>query len=92
MRVWRKRVSGPDPDHHSYRSYASFHYPDGNGWLLQEVTTRLPGHMDPTTTTFVSVNDLAGAVRRAEARTVNLRSVSGEPTRWKIGFRRFDAI
>jgi catechol 2,3-dioxygenase-like lactoylglutathione lyase family enzyme len=63
----RHRVNGPDPDHHSYRSYASFHDPDGNGWLLQEVTTRLPGHMDPTTTNFASVNDLEGALRRAEA-------------------------
>ena len=60
----RRRVSGPDPDRESYRSYASFHDPEGNGWLLQEVTTRLPGHMDPTTT-FVSANDLAGALRRA---------------------------
>jgi catechol 2,3-dioxygenase-like lactoylglutathione lyase family enzyme len=61
----KRRVSGPDPDRHSYRSYASFHDPDGNGWLLQEVTTRLPGHMDPTTTSFVSTNDLAGALQRA---------------------------
>ncbi len=63
----RRRVSGSDPDRRSYRSYASFHDPDGNGWLLQEVATRLPGHMDPTTTSFASVNDLAGALRRAEA-------------------------
>ena len=63
----RRRVSGPDPGHGSYRSYASFHDPDGNGWLLQEVTTRLPGHMDPTSTNFVSVNDLAAALRRATA-------------------------
>jgi len=63
----RRRVSGPDPDHTSYRSYASFHDPDGNGWLLQEITTRLPGHMDPTTTSFVSLNDLADALRRAAA-------------------------
>ena len=39
----RQRVSGPDPEHGSYRSFASFHDPDGNGWLLQELTTRLPG-------------------------------------------------
>lgn len=39
----RRRVSGPDPAHTSYRSFASFHDPDGNGWLLQELTTRLPG-------------------------------------------------
>jgi catechol 2,3-dioxygenase-like lactoylglutathione lyase family enzyme len=63
----RHRVSGPDLDHRSYRSYASFHDPDGNGWLLQEVTTRLPGHMDPNTTNFVSVNDLASALQRAAA-------------------------
>src|SRR6266446_7152086 len=42
----RLRVSGPDPDHRSYRSYASFKDPDGNGWLFQEVTTRLPGRID----------------------------------------------
>lgn len=63
----RRRISGPDPDRTSYRSYASFQDPDGNRWLLQEVTTRLPGHMDPTVTNFVSVNDLAGALRRAAA-------------------------
>ena len=39
----RLRVSGLDPEHGSYRSFASFRDPDGNGWLLQEVTTRLPG-------------------------------------------------
>ena len=43
----RLRVSGPDPDHRSYRSFASFRDPDGNGWLFQEVTTRLPGRVDP---------------------------------------------
>ena len=37
------RVSGPAPDHATYRSFATFSDPDGNGWLLQEVTTRLPG-------------------------------------------------
>src|SRR5262249_20435097 len=40
------RVGGPDPEHRSYRSYVSFKDPDGNGWLLQEVTTRLPGRID----------------------------------------------
>ena len=61
------RVSGPDPEHRSYRSFASFKDPDGNGWLLQEITARLPGRVDPATTTFASVNDLANAMRRAEA-------------------------
>ena len=63
---WR-RVSGADPEHRSYRSYASFRDPDGNGWLFQEVTTRLPGRIDSATTTFASANDLASAFRRAEA-------------------------
>jgi catechol 2,3-dioxygenase-like lactoylglutathione lyase family enzyme len=63
----RKRVSGPDPGRGSYRSFATFHDPDGNGWLLQEVTTRLPGRIDSATTNFASVSDLASALRRAEA-------------------------
>jgi catechol 2,3-dioxygenase-like lactoylglutathione lyase family enzyme len=63
----RHRVSGPDPEHGSYRSFASFRDPDGNGWLLQEVTTRLPGRIDAAATTFASTADLASALRRAEA-------------------------
>ncbi len=63
----QRRVSGPDPNHGSYRSFASFHDPDGNGWLFQEITSRLPGRIDPATTTFASVKDLANAMRRAEA-------------------------
>jgi catechol 2,3-dioxygenase-like lactoylglutathione lyase family enzyme len=61
------RVSGPDPEHRSYRSFASFKDPDGNGWLFQEITSRLPGRIDPATTTFASADDLASAMRRAEA-------------------------
>ncbi len=61
------RVSGPDPERGTYRSYASFSDPDGNGWLLQEVTARLPGRVDPNQTTFASVTDLASALRRAAA-------------------------
>jgi catechol 2,3-dioxygenase-like lactoylglutathione lyase family enzyme len=63
----RLRVSGPDPEHRSYRSFASFSDPDGNGWLLQEITNRLPGRIDRATTNFASANDLASALRRAEA-------------------------
>jgi catechol 2,3-dioxygenase-like lactoylglutathione lyase family enzyme len=63
----RVRVSGPDAEHGSYRSFASFRDPDCNGWLFQEITTRLPGRIDPATTTFASVNDLASAMRRASA-------------------------
>jgi catechol 2,3-dioxygenase-like lactoylglutathione lyase family enzyme len=63
----RVRVSGPDPKHSSYRSFASFSDPDGNGWLFQEITARLPGRIDSAATTFASVNDLASAMRRAES-------------------------
>ena len=60
------RLGGPDPEHRSYSSYASFSDPDGNGWLLQEVTDRLPGRVEPVTT-FTSAIDLAAALRRAAA-------------------------
>ena len=63
----RLRVSGPDPEHRSYRSFASFSDPDGNGWLLQEVTARLPGRVDADGTTFSSSTELASALRRAAA-------------------------
>jgi catechol 2,3-dioxygenase-like lactoylglutathione lyase family enzyme len=63
----RLRVRGPDPEHRSYRSYASFSDPDGNGWLLQEVTARLPGRVDAANTTFSSSTELAAALRRAAA-------------------------
>jgi catechol 2,3-dioxygenase-like lactoylglutathione lyase family enzyme len=61
------RVSGPAPDHGSYNSFATFSDPDGNAWLLQEVTTRLPGRMDRAETVFASASDLASALRRAAA-------------------------
>jgi catechol 2,3-dioxygenase-like lactoylglutathione lyase family enzyme len=62
----RLRVSGPDPEHRSYRSFASFRDPDGNGWLFQEVTTRLPGRVAGDTT-YASAGDLSQALRRAAA-------------------------
>jgi len=60
----RRRVSGPDPEHQTYRSFASFNDPDGNGWLFQEVTARLPGRVEGDTT-FGSSSDLASALKRA---------------------------
>jgi catechol 2,3-dioxygenase-like lactoylglutathione lyase family enzyme len=62
-----QRVSGPAADHASYFSFASVSDPDGNGWVFQEVTTRLPGRVDPVQTAFTSVADLATALRRAAA-------------------------
>jgi hypothetical protein len=61
------RVSGPAPESDSYGSFVSFTDPDGNSWLFQEVTSRLPGRVDPAATSFASASDLAGAMRRASA-------------------------
>jgi catechol 2,3-dioxygenase-like lactoylglutathione lyase family enzyme len=58
-------VRGPNPQRKSYASYASFSDPDGNGWLFQEVTTRLTGHIAPDDTSFTP--ELTNVVRRAEA-------------------------
>ena len=60
-------AAGPDPQHGTYRSLATFSDPDGNSWLLQEITTRLPGRIDSGVTSFGSASDLASAMRRAEA-------------------------
>jgi catechol 2,3-dioxygenase-like lactoylglutathione lyase family enzyme len=65
--VENPRVAGRDPEGRSYFSFASFEDPDGNRWLLQEITTRLPGRIDSAATTFSSASDLASALRRAEA-------------------------
>ena len=62
----RTRINGPDPEHRSYRSFASFSDPDGNGWLFQEITKRLPGRVAGDTT-YASANDLSQALRRAAA-------------------------
>jgi catechol 2,3-dioxygenase-like lactoylglutathione lyase family enzyme len=62
-----ERVNGPQPERGSYGSFVSFRDPDGNGWLLQDVTTRLPGRVDSAAPSFASVSDLASALRRAEA-------------------------
>ena len=61
------RVSGPAPDRRSYASFVSFSDPDGNGWLVQEITARLPGRIEGVETTFGSASDLASALRRAAA-------------------------
>jgi catechol 2,3-dioxygenase-like lactoylglutathione lyase family enzyme len=60
-------VTGLDPERGTYRSWAVFSDPDGNSWLLQEITTRLPGRIDTGVTAFGSAGDLANAMRRAEA-------------------------
>src|SRR4029077_12651329 len=77
------RISGPDPERQSYRSYVSFEDPDGNAWIVQEVTSRLPGRINPTTTNFASANDLASAMRRAVAANGEREKRNGQrDTNW----------
>jgi predicted enzyme related to lactoylglutathione lyase len=61
------RVNDPAGTHESYSTFATFSDPDGNVWLLQQVTTRLPGRVDAAGAVFASVTDLADAMRRAAA-------------------------
>jgi len=61
------RQPGPDPERPSYGSFVYFTDPDGNTWLVQEVTTRLPGRISDTETGYASAAALEGALRRAEA-------------------------
>jgi catechol 2,3-dioxygenase-like lactoylglutathione lyase family enzyme len=63
----RRRVSGLRPERRSYRSFAAFSDPDGNGRLLQEITERMPGRIEVRDTRFTSSIELAAALRRAEA-------------------------
>jgi catechol 2,3-dioxygenase-like lactoylglutathione lyase family enzyme len=73
------RQPGPDPQRTSYGSFSSFTDPDGNTWLVQEVTTRLPGRIDTDQTAFASTADLASALRRAEAAHAEHHERAGRP-------------
>jgi catechol 2,3-dioxygenase-like lactoylglutathione lyase family enzyme len=74
----RLRVSGRHPEHSSYRSFVSFSDPDGNGWLMQEVTTRAPGRVAGDTT-YASVGDLSQAMQRAAAAHGQHEALTGQP-------------
>ena len=71
------RQPGPDPERTSYMSFCSFTDPDGNTWLVQEVTIRLPGRIDGSDTGFASPAGLASALRRAEAAHVEHQKRTG---------------
>jgi catechol 2,3-dioxygenase-like lactoylglutathione lyase family enzyme len=73
------RVPGPAPEGKSYASWLSFSDPDGNGWFVQEVTTRLPGRATSALAAFDSVSGLAGALRRAEAAHGRHEQETGHP-------------
>ena len=60
------RAAGPAPERGSYGSWLSFDDPDGNNWLIQEVTTRLPGRVAGDTS-YASAGDLSAALQRAAA-------------------------
>jgi catechol 2,3-dioxygenase-like lactoylglutathione lyase family enzyme len=86
------RISGPDPERQSYRSYVAFEDPDGNAWIVQEVTRRAPGRIDPATTTFASANDLASAIRRAAAAHGNHEKSNGQPgANWTDWYAKYMA-
>src|SRR5213080_4076229 len=74
------RQPGPDPERNSYGSFFSFTDPDGNTWLAQEVTTRLPGRMNAAETGYASAADLESALRRAEA--AHQEHESGQDEDW----------
>src|SRR4051812_45672868 len=71
------RQPGPDPERTSYGSFCSFNDPDGNLWLVQEITVRHPGRIDPTGTAFASAEDLEDALWRAEAAHVERQKRTG---------------
>jgi catechol 2,3-dioxygenase-like lactoylglutathione lyase family enzyme len=71
------RLNGPDPRRQSYASFATFADPDANGWVLQEVTARLPGRVDSEVATFASATELAIALRRAESAHTEHEKLTG---------------
>jgi catechol 2,3-dioxygenase-like lactoylglutathione lyase family enzyme len=71
-------LTGPNPDRRTYSSFATFDDPDGNSWLLQEITKRLPGRVTGPTT-YSSPGSLAGALRRAAAGHGKHEERTGEP-------------
>ena len=77
------RLSGPDPDHKSYSSFATFEDPDGNGWILQEITQRLPGRIDSGVTSYGSVSDLIAAlIRAATAHGEHEKRIGAADPKW----------
>lgn len=77
------RASGPDPERRTYASFVTFSDPDGNGWVLQEITTRFPGRIDAGVTSFGSVEELAAALRRAaDAHGEHEKRFGGADANW----------
>ena len=84
------RAVGPAADHASYGSFATFSDPDDNGWLLQEVTTRLPGRIDAAATSYPSVNDVEQAlVRAAVAHGEHEKRTGRADANWPAWYARY---
>jgi catechol 2,3-dioxygenase-like lactoylglutathione lyase family enzyme len=84
------RASGRDPERGSYRSFATFADPDGNGWLLQEITTRLPGRVEAPETSYTSADDLENALRRAAAAHGEHEKRTGQPDEnWPVWYAAY---
>ena len=84
------RQPGVDPDRTSYGSFFSFYDPDGNAWLVQEVTTRLPGRIDSGNTTFASAAELASALQRAEVAHAEHEKQTGHRLKTEVAERLRD--
>jgi catechol 2,3-dioxygenase-like lactoylglutathione lyase family enzyme len=78
----RRRVNGPDPGRRSYRSFASFHDPDGNGWLFQEITGRLPGRVEGKTSVAPPADLAAALPRAAAAHNKHEKLIGGRDEDW----------
>ena len=86
------RINGPDPKRQSYSSYVAFEDPDGNAWIVQEVTRRAPGRIDPAMTNFASANDLASAMQRAAAAHAEHEKRNGQPdAKWPSWYATYMA-
>ena len=85
-------ASGPDPERGTYRSRALFSDPDGNSWMLQEITTRLPGRIDSGVTSFGSVTDLVSAlIRAATAHGEHEKRIGQRDERWPVWYAAYMA-
>jgi catechol 2,3-dioxygenase-like lactoylglutathione lyase family enzyme len=82
--------SGPDPQHRSYLSLAAFNDPDGNSWVLQEITTRLPGRVESSETLYGSASDLSSAMRRAAiAHGEHEKRIGTEDANWPDWYAQY---
>jgi len=85
-------LTGPDPERGTYRSRALFKDPDGNGWILQEITTRLPGRIDSGVTSYGSVSDLIAAlIRAATAHGEHEKRIGAADPEWPVWYAAYMA-